>query len=66
MDGLTQMPASLTIEKHLMNPPGTSVVIEIDPKTAKAILDTRNGKTGRQNQTKSSSLPPTWQRTGGV
>jgi hypothetical protein len=44
MDGLTQIPASLTIEKHLMNPPGTSVVIEIDPKTAKAILDTRNGK----------------------
>jgi hypothetical protein len=44
MDGLTQMPASLTIEKHLMNPPGTSVVIEIDPKTAKIILDTRNEK----------------------
>jgi hypothetical protein len=44
MDGLTQMPADLVIEKHLMNPPQTSVVIEIDSKTAKAILDTRNGK----------------------
>jgi hypothetical protein len=42
MDGLTQMPASLTIEKYLMNPPETSVVIEIDPTTAKIILDTRN------------------------
>jgi hypothetical protein len=44
MDGLTQMPASLIIENHLMNPPRTRVVIKIDPTTAKAILDTRNGK----------------------
>jgi hypothetical protein len=44
MDGLTQMPASLIIEKYLANPPETSVVMEIDPKTAKAILDTRNVK----------------------
>lgn len=44
MDGITQMPASLIIEKHLVNPPETSAIIEIDPKTAKAILDTRNGK----------------------
>lgn len=44
MDGLTQMPASLTLEKYLMNPPETSVVLDKDPKTAKAILDTRNRK----------------------
>jgi hypothetical protein len=41
---MTQMPASLAIETHLMNPPETSVIIVIDPKTAKAILDTRNEK----------------------
>jgi hypothetical protein len=44
MDGITPMPASLLIENYLINPPKTSVIIEIDPKTAKAILDTRNGK----------------------
>jgi hypothetical protein len=36
------MPASLEIEKHLQNPPETSVVIEIDPKTAEEILSNRN------------------------
>jgi hypothetical protein len=44
MDGITPMPASLSIENYLISPPKTSVIIEIDPKTAKAILDTRNGK----------------------
>src|SRR5271155_1215289 len=44
MDRPSQMSANLTIEKYLMNPPETSVIVEIDPGTAKAILDTRNGK----------------------
>src|ERR1700736_194540 len=44
MDGMTQMSASLPIETYLMNPPETSVIIVIDPKTAKTILDTRNGQ----------------------
>jgi hypothetical protein len=44
MDGITPMPESLLIQNYFRNPPKTSVVIEIDPKTAKATLDTRNGK----------------------
>jgi len=44
MDGIMQMPTSSAIETHLMRPPETSVIMVIDPKTAKTILDTRNGK----------------------
>lgn len=36
------MSASSEIEKHLNNPPHTSVVIEIDPKTAEEILTNLN------------------------
>jgi hypothetical protein len=50
MDGMTQMPASLAIETHLMNPP------EIPEM----------GKTGLRSRIKSSSLQPTWQGTDGV
>jgi hypothetical protein len=52
MDGITPMPASLSIENYLINPPKTSVVIEIDSKTAKAILDTRNKKNRPPNPNK--------------
>jgi len=34
--------SSLEIEKHLKNPPSTSVIIQIDPKTAGEILTDRN------------------------
>ena len=34
--------SSLEIEKHLKNPPSTSVIIQIDPKTAGEILADRN------------------------
>ena len=34
--------SSLEIEKHLKNPPSTSVIIQIDPKTAEEILADRN------------------------
>lgn len=37
-----QMRAVLEIEKHLKSPPPTSVIIDIDPKTAEEILTTRN------------------------
>lgn len=36
------MPAILEIEKHLKNPPQTSVIIDVDPKTAEQILTDRN------------------------
>ena len=36
------MQASVEIAKHLENPPVTSVIIEIDPKTAEEILTNRN------------------------
>jgi hypothetical protein len=36
MDGITPIPATLSINNYLINPPKTSVIIEIDPKTAKS------------------------------
>src|SRR5437667_9012867 len=42
MTGTTQSLASLEIDKHLKNPPETSVIIEIDPRTAGEILADRN------------------------
>lgn len=42
MPNSVQMTASLEIEKHLKNPPRTSVIINIDPKTAEQILAERN------------------------
>ena len=40
--GARLMQASVEIAKHLENPPVTSVIIEIDPKTAEEILTNRN------------------------
>ena len=37
-----QTRASIEIEKHLTNPPETSVIIDIDPSTAEEILASRN------------------------
>jgi hypothetical protein len=34
--------AQAEIEKHLKKPPATSVIIEIDPRTAEQILAERN------------------------
>lgn len=42
MAGMTQTRAVLEIEKNLRNPPQTSVIIDIDPKTAEEILAERN------------------------
>lgn len=42
MADAAQTPAGLEIEKHLKNPPPTSVIVEIDPKTAGGILADRN------------------------
>jgi hypothetical protein len=42
MAGATQTRASLEIERHLKSPPQTSVIIDIDPKTAEEILAERN------------------------
>jgi len=42
MVGATHMKAKAEIEKHLKNPPETSVIVEIDSKTAEQILAERN------------------------
>jgi hypothetical protein len=42
MAAMMQTRASVEIEKHLKNPPQTSVIIEIDPGTAEEILASRN------------------------
>src|SRR5262249_33046548 len=42
MGGVAQTQASSEIERHLEDPPHTSVIIEIDPKTAEGILADRN------------------------
>src|SRR6516162_2570384 len=63
------MPASLEIEKHLQNPPETSVVIEIDPKTAEEILSNRNlgnrpPKPNKVQQFASDMAKSRWSLTG--
>lgn len=65
----SQTHAHLEIEKHLRNPPLTSVIIDIDPKTAEEILAGRNNgnrppKPNKVQQFAADMIKSRWGVTG--
>ena len=63
MGGATQMRASLEIEKYVKNAPETSVIIEIDPKTAEEILGNRNERNRPPKPNKVQQFAPDMTRS---